>query len=485
MAEVNLSPYTAEYEAIQRRRKLADTLMQQGLKEEPINQMAGGYVLRNPKGASLVKALMPALSMVVEQYTNNEASNLAQKERADRARDFSDLVSALQPRPAIEAPSEELGGGPGRPAMPAAGITPELMGRLNTPDAQKMAFQMMAETLKPKSPITLAQGATLIDPTTGKTIAQGAPKYHSVGGSLVPEPTQPGTTVTPAFTAPEKLPDAVRTANEVMRLTGINPTSAEGQQILKGLVDKTPESVRAFTANLQMAGIDPQSPQGKQLFQAYAVKAATHPPAQNVNVAVSTEKKYGEQFAGQIAKADSDMRDSAIKAPQLAERANTVLKLLSDGRAITGTAADFRLQFAKAAQLAGFGNGTAADTETVATSLAQNTLDAIKASGLGAGSGFSNADRDFLEKAVGGKINLEKETLQRLASLSYRASVESAKRWNQRVTEIPRSALEGTGIKQDPISVPDMFTPQRRSTDRPASQVRPGDADLINKYLKK
>ena len=179
--------------------------------------------------------------------------------------------------------------------------------------------------------------------------------------------------------------------------------------------------------------------------------------ATTVNVSQSTEKKYGEQFAGQIAKADSDMRDAAIKAPQLAERSNQIKQLLASGNVKTGTAADFRLQFAKAAQLAGFGDGSAAATEQVSVALAQNTLDAIKASGLGSGSGFSNADRDFLEKAVGGKITLERPTLERLADLSHKAATATAQKWNTRVKQIPKTALEGTGITQEDVKVPQLF----------------------------
>lgn len=197
--------------------------------------------------------------------------------------------------------------------------------------------------------------------------------------------------------------------------------------------------------------------QGARIAIAQAGKPVT-------NVNVSTEKKYGEQFASQIAKADSDMRDAANKAPDLADRSNRVIKLLQESP-ITGTGANFRLQFAKAAKLAGLSNSDTAEvTETLAAGLAQNTLDAIKASGLGSGNGFSNADRDFLEKAAGGLIGMEAGSIKRLAELSHRAAEKSAERWNTRVKEIPSDALSGTGIKTDPISVPQLYR-GRRATD--------------------
>lgn len=181
--------------------------------------------------------------------------------------------------------------------------------------------------------------------------------------------------------------------------------------------------------------------------------------APKVNVSQTTGRKYGDQLAGLVAKSDIDLRESAIKSPDLAERSNMVRQLLSSGKVITGTGADFRLAFGKAASLVGLkaADDPVANTETLATSLAQNTLDAIKASGLGSGNGFSNADRDFLEKAVGGKITLEKETLNKLSQLAHRAAEKTAERWNQRSSQIPRDAVQGTGIDISPIKVPKLF----------------------------
>ena len=176
-----------------------------------------------------------------------------------------------------------------------------------------------------------------------------------------------------------------------------------------------------------------------------------------VNVSMSTEKKYGEQFAGKIAESDVGMRDAAMKAPDLAARSNRIMQMLNTG-AITGAGADFRLQFDKALALAGVTDGSkAANTETLAASMAENTLDAIKASGLGSGSGFSNADREFLEKAKGGKITMERESLSRLAELQHKAAVGAATNWNARVKQIPGSALEGTGIQTTPVEVPGLY----------------------------
>jgi hypothetical protein len=113
------------------------------------------------------------------------------------------------------------------------------------------------------------------------------------------------------------------------------------------------------------------------------------------------------------------------------------------------------LQIAKALNLAG---GTDSDkirnTEVLVSSLAETTLGAIKSSNLGAGQGFTNADRDFLEKAKAGQLTYDSKSLTELARLSRLAAEKSAESWNKRVQQIPASALEGTGISTQPVVVP-------------------------------
>ena len=172
-------------------------------------------------------------------------------------------------------------------------------------------------------------------------------------------------------------------------------------------------------------------------------------------VNVSTEKKYGERFGGLIADQDAAKLSAAENAPNAAATADRVMDLISTGKVITGTGANARLQLAKALNLAG---GTDSEkirnTEVLVSSLAETTLGAIKSSNLGAGQGFTNADRDFLEKAKAGQLSYDAKSLTELARLSRLAAEKSADSWNTRVKQIPASALEGTGISSQPVIVP-------------------------------
>jgi len=176
--------------------------------------------------------------------------------------------------------------------------------------------------------------------------------------------------------------------------------------------------------------------------------------ASNITIPVSTEKKYGERFGGLIADQDAAKLSAAENAPQAAATADRVMDLISSGKVITGTGANARLQLAKALNLAG---GTDSEkirnTEVLVSSLAETTLGAIKSSNLGAGQGFTNADRDFLEKAKAGQLSYDAKSLTELARLSRLAAEKSADSWNTRVKQIPASALEGTGISTNPVVV--------------------------------
>jgi len=230
--------------------------------------------------------------------------------------------------------------------------------------------------------------------------------------------------------------------------------------------DKTRNAAPAILTKYQDAraaliasGAPPDDPRVREL-NAMILKETTHAPAASmqVNVSQSTEKKYGEAFGGKIADRDVALLDTATRAPELASNANRVLSILSQGNVFTGSAADIKLNMARALNLAGAGNDEKiANTEMLVSGLARQTLGAVKSSGLGAGQGFTDKDLQFLQDAEGGRITLNAQTIQRLAELSHTAADKSAATWNKRVKEIPKSATEGTGLSTEPVVIPKRF----------------------------
>lgn len=190
-------------------------------------------------------------------------------------------------------------------------------------------------------------------------------------------------------------------------------------------------------------------------YDAAITKASTHAPAATTNVAVSTGKSYGESLGAGLAKADLDMREAALKAPNQAQTADRILSLLNEGKVYTGRGANMALQLAKGLNMTGATDiESAANTETLISSMGQATLDAIKGSGLGTGQGFTEKDKQFLQQIAGGEITLEPSAIRRLAELQNKAAKASVAKWNTRKKSIPKDALTATGLSEEKIELP-------------------------------
>ena len=273
----------------------------------------------------------------------------------------------------------------------------------------------------------------IIDPTAARMAGSSNPRYAAVGKTLLDR------------TAPNDLTKLDIQENMLID-AGVPEDDPRFKQIAamrQNLTAPTNADIREYEYGLTNPNF---------IAQQLAKKKAG--AAQN-NVNVSTEKKYGEQFAGKVAEADVALRDAADKAPSIAENSNRILGILNSGQVFTGTGANVKLQLAKSLKLAGGNDSESiANTEVLVSSLADSTLGAIKSSGLGSGQGFTNTDRDFLEKAKSGQLTYDAESLKKLAELSYRAAVATADKYNKRIKTIPKSAIEGTGISTEPISIP-------------------------------
>ena len=213
-------------------------------------------------------------------------------------------------------------------------------------------------------------------------------------------------------------------------------------------------------------GIDPAS--NKQIRLPYVGGVDRSTSNVKVSATATTEKKYGEQLAGKIADSDSNKLGAAEKAPQLAESANRIIDLVSQGNLFTGPIADVKLNIARALNVVGASNDEKiANTEALIAATGQSTLDAIKGAGLGTGQGFTDKDLKFLQGIAGGAITYTPQTLTQLATLQHRVATRSVENWNRRFKEIPKSATEGLGIQAVP-NVPPLSSGAKAAAARPA-----------------
>ena len=108
---------------------------------------------------------------------------------------------------------------------------------------------------------------------------------------------------------------------------------------------------------------------------------------------------------------------------------------------ISGTAADFKLGAAKALKAVGLIGGDDSDTDE----LIANTETYISNAGnlvarvikeFGAGTGLSDADRDFAQGIVAGRINLDAKSMKRLIKLQARAVRRQIGEHNKKVSKL-------------------------------------------------
>ena len=207
------------------------------------------------------------------------------------------------------------------------------------------------------------------------------------------------------------------------------------------------------------------------------VKEGLRPTGTTVNVipGPKVESKYGEKFGALAAEADDKLLGAARSAPKMAENANETLRLL-ELPTITGSGADIRLALAKAYSLLGdTDQQSIVNTENLIKSTGAATLASIKDAGLGTGQGFTDKDLKFLQGVTGGTIALSEKTLKDFARIQHSAAVKIAAMWEARKKNIPKSALEGTGIDKERISI----EPMRGQAKAPDVWVRDASGKLV------
>jgi hypothetical protein len=187
-----------------------------------------------------------------------------------------------------------------------------------------------------------------------------------------------------------------------------------------------------------------------------------------------TNKQEGA-FEGGLGKGQSDRilanQVVAQDAAAILETNQVGRELLKSG-AITGTGADFFVGFNNALKQAGIDFGyadAAANSQAYAAAMGANVGRIIKQ--FGAGTGLSDADRDYAAQMAGGKINLTEAALRKILDINDKAA--------NRVIDLHNKNV--SGIKTNiPLTVDKpTFTQQKSAVDQIPGQSRPAPAATI------
>jgi len=168
MPDINLSPYTVEQQAIDRRRRMAELLQQQaGVRSSPF--------------AGLAKLLQGYGASQTLQNVDTEQKALGEKYQTERTNQFQNLARLLSApaqaaQPAVEPRFTEgqstitQGGQAAIPARPAGYLPVEALSQFTHPEIQQLAMSQALSQLAPKAPIKLGPNETLYEPTTYKPL---------------------------------------------------------------------------------------------------------------------------------------------------------------------------------------------------------------------------------------------------------------------------------------------------------------------------
>jgi hypothetical protein len=409
----NLSPEEyQQQQAINRQQQLASMLMQNN--QQPQGQMVSGRYVPTSFFQNILPLVNTYVGKGLLEQGDIKAAKLAEAIRNRNATEAQDIVGTLRGTPA------QAGNLPLQGSTQAIGSIEEPVGEYKAPVAAVAGNKDLAlmKALKSTSPIAANIANTLI------TKSLESPKEFNLGIGETRYRQGPNGEVIQLAQGKNKeieQPAEIKLALSLDRSLPRDPatwTQADADkanaQILKHIREKRPVNINSTTV-------------------------------------LGGEKQYDKTFGEELAKQDMTLIQAARSAPQILANNKRQLDLLNGGNVITGVGANQRLDLARFGQAIGVGGkgDIVANTQQLLAGRAGSVLDSIKASGLGAGNGFSNADRDFLEKAKLGGITYDATALKRQLQIENNVTKAMVNQYNQRIKDMPVAG----NLKLQPVNV--------------------------------
>jgi hypothetical protein len=401
--------YEEEMLKAQRQRQLAEMLQQQAFAPEAEPYTFQGFRAQ-PSAAN-------AIARVLSAYTAKKVGEKA--EAAESAARQADLEAFQALRRDLGPQTRSVTGG----ALPETDVT-----GIASAYQPEMAQQPMMETVMP----TYQERQARLD----QAFSSGSPMARQYAQLLMSREPTVGL-------------DALMEATDESR--------AEYQRTGDPSVLKKPKKAADMPTKYEEFLLASQNPAFARFLTDTTGNKTIVLPGQKTVDAYTT--KLSEGMANQDLAAIA-AGDQAI--PQI-EMSYTVRDLLKQNP-ITGAGAQARVGLEKALTAAGFSKGDRLSvTENLSAVLAKTTLAAIPTSGLGSGAGFTGSDREFLEKAAAGQIEMTNANLQYLAELNEKVARANLARSNQvrsRVRQMP-------DFSRIPGALPDIVAPPAYGTRLP------------------
>jgi hypothetical protein len=171
-------------------------------------------------------------------------------------------------------------------------------------------------------------------------------------------------------------------------------------------------------------------------FTNYQMSKARAGAASTKVVLPEQEKEFEKELGSGQAKSILKSREGADDAAAILQTNEIGRQILNSG-AITGAGAEFFVGLNQALKTAGIDFGyadAAANSQAYAAAMGQNTAKLIKQ--FGAGTGLSDADREYATKIAGGSIKLDDKAIRRILDINDRAARNVITGHNKKVEKI-------------------------------------------------
>jgi len=233
------------------------------------------------------------------------------------------------------------------------------------------------------------------------------------------------------------------------------------EQIKKNEAAEAEKSKREFEMN--KISVQEQGRWGRAAMSAQAkIDAAKATPGTSVNVMMND--KAINEVNKQLSKNLVSQRDDAMGAAKALQGLSEAKSLLNSGM-ITGSGAEFLTSMGNVlASRLGFKKyeDPVANTQAFAATMGSQVAQIIKQ--FGAGTGLSDADREYAEKIVGGKISLNEEAIKKLIDINERGYRNVIKNYNKIAKDVSSRPgaqdnllfdleVEEPEAKQDPLGI--------------------------------
>lgn len=194
------------------------------------------------------------------------------------------------------------------------------------------------------------------------------------------------------------------------------------------LADKYVER-RVPTATSMLEYTQPMSP---EVFAQQRALRETGAPRTTINMpaAGAFSKTLGERAATRL----DDLRTKAESARSTLQTSGQLLPLLDDPNFISGTLANARLAVAKAVGI------DVSATEAYFSGIGQQVAERITA--FGAGTGLSDADREFAKKIAGGEETLTVGAIRRIIRINNESARNVIGNYNEERTRLSKKEPE-------------------------------------------